>query len=47
MDKGQEKKDKPNLILKKCGSISCINNIQGFCSFDTCELYERSLIQEY
>ncbi|MBW4828761.1 MAG: hypothetical protein KZY61_13500 [Clostridiaceae bacterium] len=38
---------KSNIVLKKCGAVSCINNIQGLCDFAKCELYERSLAQEY
>ncbi len=31
---------------KKCGAITCINNIQGSCYSERCELYENVLIQE-
>ncbi len=31
---------------KKCGAISCINNIGGLCNCEKCELYENVLIQE-
>lgn len=33
--------------LKKCGAITCIHNIDGYCTSDKCEIYERSLRQEY
>ncbi len=32
--------------FRKCGAISCINNIQGNCNIKKCELYENVLIQE-
>lgn len=31
---------------KKCGAVSCINNIHGLCDNDKCDLYENLLIQE-
>jgi hypothetical protein len=31
---------------KKCGAISCINNIYGLCNCEKCELYEDVLMQE-
>lgn len=31
---------------KRCNTITCINNIQGLCNQDECELYEKQLIQE-
>ncbi len=31
---------------KKCGAVTCINNVQGTCSFKKCDLYENVLIQE-
>lgn len=33
--------------LKKCGVITCIHNIDGFCNMEKCEVYERALRQEY
>ncbi|WP_160197077.1 hypothetical protein [Senegalia massiliensis] len=33
--------------LKKCGAITCIQNIDGYCNTDKCEMYERMLKQEY
>lgn len=32
--------------MKKCGAISCINNVQGNCNLKKCDLYENVLIQE-
>lgn len=37
-----KKKDR----YKKCGATTCINNIQGLCNLEICELYENVLIQE-
>jgi hypothetical protein len=31
---------------RRCNAITCINNIQGLCDQDECELYEKQLIQE-
>lgn len=39
-------KVKLRLPTKKCGAISCINNICGRCSLEECQLYENVLIQE-
>ncbi|NLV76637.1 MAG: hypothetical protein GX023_06600 [Tissierellia bacterium] len=39
-------KEKKRGKYKRCGAITCINNIQGLCSFEICELYENVLIQE-
>ncbi|WP_176718807.1 hypothetical protein [Caloranaerobacter ferrireducens] len=33
--------------LKKCGAITCIHNIDGYCNMDKCEIYERTLRQEH
>lgn len=33
--------------LKKCGAITCLHNIDGFCNMEKCEIYERALKQEY
>lgn len=33
--------------FKRCGAITCINNVCGRCYKDKCELYEKVLIQEY
>lgn len=33
--------------LKKCGAITCVHNIDGYCNTEKCEIYERSLRQEY
>ncbi|WP_168198335.1 hypothetical protein [Crassaminicella thermophila] len=33
--------------LKKCGVITCIHCVAGFCNnYKKCDLYERVLIQE-
>lgn len=32
---------------KRCGAITCINNICGQCDVEDCELYEKVLIQEH
>lgn len=49
MRKKLNKKTELKLCMnfKKCGAITCINNIQGLCNYEKCELYERSLVQEY
>ncbi|HSH34877.1 hypothetical protein [Schnuerera sp.] len=39
-------KSKQRHIQKKCGAISCINNVCGMCYLESCELYENVLIQE-
>ncbi|WP_236914464.1 hypothetical protein [Clostridium sp. Cult2] len=39
-------KSKQKHIYKKCGAISCINNVCGLCCIERCELYENVLIQE-
>ncbi|WP_202710925.1 hypothetical protein [Sporosalibacterium faouarense] len=33
--------------LKKCGAITCIHNIDGYCNSEKCEIYERALRQEH
>lgn len=33
--------------LKKCGAITCVDNIDGYCNSEKCEIYERTLRQEY
>ena len=33
--------------LSKCGAITCIHNIDGYCNSEQCEIYERSLRQEH
>ncbi|WP_156936281.1 hypothetical protein [Clostridiisalibacter paucivorans] len=33
--------------LKKCGAITCIHNIDGYCNMEKCEIYERTLRQEH
>ncbi|WP_425449773.1 hypothetical protein [Dethiothermospora halolimnae] len=33
--------------LKKCGAITCMHNIDGYCNADKCEIFERSLRQEH
>jgi hypothetical protein len=33
--------------LKKCGSITCIHNIDGYCNMEKCEMFERTLKQEH
>lgn len=33
--------------LKKCGAITCMHNIDGYCNMEKCEIYERTLRQEY
>ncbi|WZL74116.1 hypothetical protein QBE52_05090 [Clostridiaceae bacterium 35-E11] len=34
--------------LEKCGVITCIHCIDGFCSnCKACELYERTFVQEH
>ena len=44
----KEVKDKTaKLKLKTCGTITCIHNIDNKCMLKSCELYERSLRQEY
>ncbi|MBU5437605.1 hypothetical protein KQI42_06280 [Tissierella sp. MSJ-40] len=37
---------KRKIIYKKCGAITCLNNISGLCSEEKCELFENLLIQE-
>lgn len=31
---------------KKCGTISCLNNVYGLCNHEKCDFYENVLIQE-
>ncbi|WP_183108665.1 hypothetical protein [Thermohalobacter berrensis] len=33
--------------LKKCGAITCIHNIDGYCNMEKCQMFERTLRQEY
>ncbi len=33
--------------LKKCGVVTCIHNIDGFCNMEKCDVYERTLRQEH
>ncbi len=33
--------------LKKCGAITCIHNIDGYCNTEKCDIYERTLRQEH
>ncbi|CCQ93094.1 conserved hypothetical protein [[Clostridium] ultunense Esp] len=39
-------KSRKRIHYRKCGAISCINNVCGLCYIDNCELYENVLIQE-
>ncbi|WP_236911900.1 hypothetical protein [Clostridium sp. Cult1] len=39
-------KSRRKYTYKKCGAVSCINNICGLCSLENCEPYENVLIQE-
>ena len=39
-------KGKNKYKFKRCGAITCINNVQGLCNCEKCELYENVLIQE-
>ena len=34
------------MYFDKCGTITCIYNIDGKCSQNKCELYERGLLKE-
>jgi len=44
--KVETKKDaKPN--FKICRTVTCIHNIDNRCMLEKCELFERSLRQEY
>jgi hypothetical protein len=35
------------LKFKPCNTITCIHNIDNKCMLNKCEVYERSLKQEY
>lgn len=34
------------MVLKKCGTITCIHNVDGKCIQMECELHERGLKRE-
>lgn len=34
-------------IVKECGYITCLHNINNTCSQSKCEIFERTLLQEY
>ncbi len=36
-----------NNNINKCGTITCIHNVDGFCNADNCEVYERTFKQEH
>lgn len=38
---------KERFNFKRCGSITCIHNMGERCNLETCDMYERKLIQEY
>lgn len=40
-------KSETYLIFTPCGNIVCLHNIDGKCSMNSCEVYERNLKQEY
>ncbi|MGF7057070.1 hypothetical protein [Brassicibacter mesophilus] len=33
--------------INKCGTITCIHNVDGYCNADNCDIYERTLKQEH
>jgi len=33
--------------LKECGFITCMHNMNNTCNQKECEIYERTLLQEY
>jgi len=33
--------------IKKCGTITCIHNVDGYCNAENCEMFERTLMQEH
>jgi len=33
--------------INKCGAITCIHNVDGYCNADNCDVYERTLKQEH
>lgn len=35
-----------NMTFRKCGTITCIYNVDNKCSQKVCELHERGLKQE-
>lgn len=41
-----EKKSEKSTKKQGCGVITCIHRVMGTCSLDTCELQERTLMQE-
>lgn len=45
-DSGRKYKMVQKNNYKRCGAISCINNICGLCNIEKCELYEDTLMQE-
>lgn len=43
-------KNKDELLVKsvkECGFITCMHNMHNTCNEKKCEIYERSLLQEY
>ncbi len=44
--KTTDKKNEKNIKKQECGVITCIHRVMGSCSLDTCELQERTLMQE-
>lgn len=43
----KEDLNKKKVLFKKCGVLTCLHNTAETCSSPNCEIFERTLIQEY
>lgn len=44
--KKAKKKNLKSVKNQECGVVTCIHRVMGSCSLDSCELQERTLMQE-